>query len=282
MNISAINLNLVVVLDALLAERNVSRAGRRLGLSQPAVSNALAQLRLLLRDPLFVRAPAGVVPTERALALAGPVRAALATLEGALAPEAAFDPATAERTFVVAATDFMEFVLLPRLLARLAAEAPGIRLQLRSWPFHRVPEALATGEVDLALGFHAALPPRHRAETLFEDQFVVIVRKGHPRVGRRLSLDTYASLSHILVTQEASSQGVVDLALARLGRQRTVGLRTSHFLMVPPIVAATDMVAALSVFVAEWHARVLPLAIFRPPVALERGNTDIAKLLERF
>src|SRR5215471_14792467 len=122
MNISALNLNLLPVLDALLAERNVSRAGARLGLSQPAVSNALAQLRAILGDPLLVRGPRGMVPTERALALAGPLRGALAALERGLDPPRAFDAATAERSFTIVTSDFVAFVMLPRLLARLSRE----------------------------------------------------------------------------------------------------------------------------------------------------------------
>src|SRR5215831_14198435 len=125
MNISGLNLNLLPVLDALLAERSVSRAGTRLGMSQPAVSNALAQLRAVLGDPLFVRGPRGMVPTERALALAAPLRAALAQIEQGLGPNPPFDPATAQRRFTLLTNDFVAFTLLPRLLARLSREAPG-------------------------------------------------------------------------------------------------------------------------------------------------------------
>src|SRR5882672_6931135 len=131
MNIAGLNLNLLPVLDALLAERSVSRAGTRLGLSQPAVSNALAQLRELLGDPLLVRKGAGMAPTERALALAGPLRAALLALEQGLEPAATFDPAKTERDFTIMTNDFVAFAMLPRLLPRLEREAPGVRLQVR-------------------------------------------------------------------------------------------------------------------------------------------------------
>src|SRR5687767_2838817 len=123
MDMRSVNLNLLLVLDALLIERHVSRAARRLGLSQPAVSHALGQLRALLNDPLLVRSGAGMAPTERALALADPLHAALGALAATIAPPAAFDPARAERTFAIAATDFVEFMLLPRLLAKVAREA---------------------------------------------------------------------------------------------------------------------------------------------------------------
>src|SRR4051812_17824181 len=154
MNISAVNLNLLPVLDALLAERSVSRAGARLGLSQPAVSNALAQLRALLGDPLLVRKAGGMAPTERALALAGPLGAALLALEQGLEPPAAFDPATAARDFTIATNDFVAFVMLPRLLARLQHEAPHVHLQVRAWQEHVVPSDLGRGDADMMLGFN--------------------------------------------------------------------------------------------------------------------------------
>jgi DNA-binding transcriptional LysR family regulator len=271
MDIRGLNLNLLVVLDALLAERHVSRAARRLGLSQPAVSNALAQLRGLLGDPLFVRGHAGMVPTPRALALAAPLRAALAGLEEALG-QPGFEPATAQLTFVIAASDFVEFVLIPRLLARLSREAPGVKLQLPSWPHTRVPPGLDSGEIDLTIGFFGSLPAGHHQGPLFPDGFACVVRKDHPRVGKKLTLETYLSLQHVLVTTETAGPGVVDLALEKLGKSRTVGLRLSHFLMVPPIIAATDFVAALSDRVVEAFAAPLQLRVLAPPLPLPRGT----------
>lgn len=273
MNMASGNLNLLVTLDALLAEGHVSRAARRLGLSQPAVSNALAQLRSWLGDPLLVRSGAVMIPTERARALAGPVRAALQTLQAALeAPS--FDPARAARTFVLATTDFVEFVMLPRLLARVAARAPGVHFRVVSWPHHRVPPTLESGEVDLWIGFTGELPPGHKQQDLFPDEFVCIVRKDHPRVGKRLTLKTYASLAHLLVTTDSEGPGVVDLALAKVNLRRTVALRMSHFLMVPAVVAATDHVAALSRRVAEPFAKLLPLRVLPPPLPLPRGTVQ--------
>lgn len=272
--LAGLNLNLLVVLDALLTERHVSRAAARVGLSQPAVSNALAQLRHLLGDPLLVRSGRTMVATVRAQALAVTLRAALASLEGALAPPS-FDPARAERTFVIAATDFVEFVLLPKLLARLAQVAPGLRLQLRAHPHHRVSPLLETGEADLQIGFYPDVPAGHHTQPLFGDEFVCIVRRDHPRVGKRLTLKTYATLQHILVS-ESSGPGVVDVALAEIGLTRTVALRTSHFLMVPPIVAATDFVAAVGRRVAAAFVRYLPLRVLPVPLPVPRGTVGQA------
>lgn len=276
MNASGWNLNLLVVLDALIAERSVSRAGRRLGLSQPAVSNALAQLRSVLGDPLFVRSGTGMVPTDRALALAQPVRSALALIEAAITPEARFDPARTKRTFVVATTDFAAFVLLPALLARLEREAPGVRLQVTSWPYHRVPPTLATGEVDLMIGFYERVPPGHEHARLFEDRFACVVRRGHPRVRRRMTLATYLELGHVIVSQEPNAPGVVDDVLAKRGRSRSVVLRLSHFLLVPHVIAGSDLVAALSERVARPFAQQgLPLQLFPMPLAVPTGHVGM-------
>ena len=267
MNIAALNLNLLPVLDALLAERSVSRAGVRLGLSQPAVSNALAQLREVLKDPLLVRKAGGMAPTERALALAGPLRAALLSLEQGLEPAAAFDAANAERDFTIMTNDFVAFAMLPRLLARLQREAPRVRLQVRAWQEHTIPADLARGDADLVLGFNRGLPAGHHATPLFEDRFIFVARKGHPLVPGKITLATYTKLAHVIVSQEPNARGVVDDVLAQRGLTRNVALRVSHFLLVPPIVAATDYVAALSEIVARPMAQSLRLQLLKMPLA---------------
>ena len=266
MNIAALNLNLLPVLDALLAERSVSRAGTRLGLSQPAVSNALAQLREVLKDPLLVREAGGMAPTERALALAGPLRAALLSLEQGLEPAAAFDPGAAERDFTIMTNDFVAFAMLPRLLARLQREAPRVRLQVRAWQEHSLPADLARGDADLVLGFNRGLPAGHHATPLFEDRFVFVARKGHPLVRGKITLATYTKLAHIIVSQEPNARGVVDDVLAQRGLTRNVALRVSHFLLVPPIIATTDYVAALSEIVARAMVTRLPLQLLKMPL----------------
>src|SRR5688572_1696397 len=274
MNVSlqTLNLNSLLVLDALCREQNVTRAAKRLGLTQSAVSNALAQLRQTLGDPLFVRARRGVVPTERALALAGPVRQALAIVESALGAGGGFDASTSTRTFVIAASDYTEYVVLPHLLRRLEKEAPGVRVEVRSWGRHEVPPTLETGEVDLMLGYYGALPAGHHEEPLFQEEYVCIVRRSHPAVGRRLTLKRYLELSHVLVTQLPGGLGSVDAALGRLGLSRRVGARVSHFLMVPHLVAVTDMAAALSRRVAEPAVKHLKLSQFAPPLALPKST----------
>ncbi len=270
-NIAAVNLNLLVAFEALLAERNVTRAARRLGVTQSAVSNALRQLRVLFDDPLFLRRSTGVEPTPRALALAEPVRRGLAALGEALAPPR-FEPETASRTFVVATSDYVELVLLPSLLARLAKEAPGIRLEIVPWGLHEVPPALSRGEADLMLGYYSRLPPSHRDTRLFSEQFTCIARRGHPRIRGKVSAKAWTSVPHVVVSQRPGSPSGVDRALAARGLSRTIGVRVSHFSIVPQIVARTDFVAALSRRIAEPAAKALRLFTFAPPVPLPTSH----------
>ncbi len=272
--LSAWNLNLLVVFDALMVERNVGRAGLLLGLSQPAVSHALAQLRVELDDPLFVRTASGVAPTERAFALLAPIKTALALIGDAVAP-IRFDPSSAQDTFTLSATDFVEFVMLPKLLAHLEKVAPNVRLQLRPWPHHRVPPFLQAGEVDVALGFFEGAPVGHQKAKLFEDSFVCTARVGHPLIKKRLSLSGYLKLKHVIVTADPQARGVVDDVLATRGLVRDIGLRLSHFLMVPAVVAATDLVAALSYRVAEPMAATLPLQLLPIPFAVPGGTVSM-------
>jgi DNA-binding transcriptional LysR family regulator len=275
MNITGLNLNLLPVLDALLAERSVSRAGARVGLSQPAVSNALAQLRAHFEDPLLVRKAGGMAPTERALALAGPLRAALLALQQGLEPAATFDPGAASRDFTIMTNDFVAFAMLPRLLARLQHEAPGVRLQVRAWQEHVVPSELARGDADLVLGFNRGLPVGHHAAPLFEDRFVFVARKGHPKVRGRITLATYTKLAHVLVSHEPNARGVVDDVLAQRGLTRNVALRVSHFLLVPPILAATDYVAAQSQLVARPVADSLNLQLLKMPIEVPGATVQV-------
>jgi len=274
MNITAANLNLFVAFDALLAERSVSRAARRVGITQSAMSNSLRHLRALLGDPLFLRSSHGIVPTPRALELAAPVREALRLLERALSPRG-FDPAAATRTFTLFASDYVEFVLLPRLLGQTSRHAPGVRIQTLPWGLHQVPDEIARGSADLMIGFYDKVPAHHREEILFEERYACIVRKGHPVVKGRLTLRTYTSLKHIMVSQSAGATSGIDRALAELGHSREVSLRVSHFLNVPMLVANTDLVAALSRRVAEPFTRMLPLRLFDPPLRLRTSRVGM-------
>ncbi len=276
-NLDGVDLNLLRVLDALLTERHVTRASKRLGLSQPATSHALARLRALLGDPLFVRTPRGLAPTARASQLAGPLRAALAALEQAVAGGGSFDPATARRTFTLATADYGAFVIVPRLVERVQREAPGVDLwvrALRDDPF----EQLALGDVDVVVGPLMAVAPRAsiHARPLYEERFVCMVRKDHPRVKRSLDLDTWAALPHAFVAPRGTPGGVVDEALASAGRSRRVVLAVPHFLVAPHVVAGSDLVLTIGARVAAPFVEMLPVKVFPPPVALPGFKVSLA------
>jgi len=272
MDLRSVNLNLLAAFDALMAERSVTRAARRMGVTQSAMSSSLAQLRRLMDDPLFRRAPHGIEPTPRAVELAGPVREGLRHFARALGKRT-FDPAADARTFVVAASDYVELVLLPPLLERVAREAPGVRIEVRPWGLQEVPRSLALGEVDLVLGYYDEVPARHRDELLFDEVYTCIVRRDHPTVRKELSLAKWLALPHVLVSQRGESPGSVDRALAARGLARTIGARVSHFLLVPVLVARTDLVAAIGARVAATFANPLRLRAFAPPVALPSART---------
>jgi DNA-binding transcriptional LysR family regulator len=271
MDLRAVNLNLLAALSALLEERSVTRAAKRMGVTQSAMSSSLAQLRTLFDDPLFRRGAHGIEPTPRALALAAPLSEGLRLLERTLSSEP-FDPATSKRVFVLAASDHVEMIILPGLMQRLSESAPGIRIEVRPWGLQEVPAMLARGEADLMIGFYGALPPRHEQEPLFEDAYTCIVRRKHPRVNKRLSLKTWLELEHVLVSQQRGARGSVDRALEAMGLSRKIGAQVSHFLLVPLLVARTDMVAAVSEFVADAFAGPFGLQRFAPPIPLPAGR----------
>ncbi len=255
MNLAAVDLNLLVVLDALLEEGSVTRAARRVGLSQPATSNALARLRELVGDPLFVRSGRGLVPTPRARSLAVPVRRGLAELGAALAPPFAFDPRTARRTFAIAMPDIAELVLLPPLLARLRRDAPGITI--------RVVPRTADG-ADLAIGMLDGRAPR--GAPLFTLRFVCLIRRDHPRVGTRLSLARFLELEHVLVAPGGGA-GLIDELLAKRGLERRVALTLAHFFSAAMVVSRTDLVMSATSVLADVVERILPVRAVRHPLA---------------
>lgn len=263
MNLAAIDVNLVVALDALLSERNVTRAAKRLGLGQSAASHALARLRRLFDDALLVKVGRELVLTERASALVGPCSSAVAELKRLFETRTQFDPRTARRTFRIVATDNLEVYVLPRLSAILAKEAPFIELR-----FHHLnpdwPSALLRGDFELKLGRSSKLAPGLRSEELFRDRIVCVARRGHP-VGRRLSLRQYASLSHILVAPGGSEPGFIDQALAAAGLERRVAITVPHFLAALCAVAHSDSVltvpARLLSAVPGLRLRTVPLPV---------------------
>jgi DNA-binding transcriptional LysR family regulator len=275
-NLAALDLNLLVVLEALLAERHVARAAGRVGLSPSATSHALARLRRLLGDPLLVRDKHALVPTPRAEALAPRLADGLASLRAVLAPPAVFDPATARRTFVLGLADYAQFILLPPLLTRLAETAPHVDLVARDFPLERPPERFDELDVLVApgrgltradpIGPHAGL----RERRLFRERFVCVARRDHPRIGKKLDLATFVAVPHAFIAPRGTRGGVVDDLLAERGLSRRVALMVQHFLVAPHAVAGSDLVITLAERVARAFASHLPLTIHEPPLAIPR------------
>jgi DNA-binding transcriptional LysR family regulator len=269
-NLGGIDLNLLPVLDALLIERSVTRAARRVGLSQPATSHALARLRAIIGDPLLVRTPRGMMPTARAQALVGPVREALSIVGGALASAPPFDPARVRRRFFISASDYAEFVLLPRLVAALARAAPGVEVWAQ--PFKESWAAdLARGDVDVVVAPLRGLGDTQgavgvRAQQLFEDRFVCVMRRAHPLATKKLTLERFARADHALVAPRGKPGGVVDDVLAAHGLERRVVVAVPHFLVAPYILAETDLILTVAERVARAMVRGLPLVLVAPPL----------------
>jgi DNA-binding transcriptional LysR family regulator len=270
MDIGSLELRLLAAFEAVLRERGVTAAANALGLTQPAVSQALAKLRRALGDPLFVRAPHGVDPTPRALELAGPVADILRLARERLGQPAAFDPARAERTFTVFATDAGAVVFTPRVVRRLARVAPGIRIRIAPIVAGRFPGALAEGEADLAFGAFPVLRGGFFQQRLYSDDYVCLVRRAHPSVRTGLPFELYARLPHVVVSAQGTGHGhaLIERMLVRRLPPGRIAVRVPSFLAAPMIVAQSDCVLTVPRRVAAAFARPLGLRVLPPPLAL--------------
>lgn len=269
-NLSAIDLNLLVVLDAVLEEGSATRAAARLHITQSAVSNALRRARELFGDELVVRRPYGLAPTSRALAIAPTLRGVLDGARSVLAGAPAFDPATTTRCFTIACSDAIGVTVLPALLRRMRVHAPRARIRMITIERMVATDGLARGEVDLLVGIPPVLASAWRAEPVYNDPMSCIVRKGHPTIGKSLTLARYASASHVEVALFGEPDDLVDRALAKHGRTRTVAIAVPHFTSVPLAVLETECIATLSTRIARAFAARMPLVVLRPPVRLPR------------
>lgn len=266
-DLSAINLNLLVALDALLREAHVTRAAKRAGVSQSAMSHQLAALRELFGDALLVRGAEGMELTPRALQLREPLHAALGRIQEVLRDPADFVPATASGRFVIGSSDSLGAFILPSLLGRLSRLAPGVEVAfVESTPrdFHRL---LGANEVQLTIG--AMVREAGLEETLlFEDSFVCALRAGHPALERPFDLAHFVELEHVLVIPTGAGAGFVDEALSEHGLTRRVALRTTSSLVAPVVVAQTDLVLTAPRHSLLDAAPRLGLTLLRPPVEL--------------
>jgi DNA-binding transcriptional LysR family regulator len=286
------DLNLVVAFDALARERSVTRAAQRVGITQSAMSHALRRLRDLLGDELMVRGRSGMVLTPRAESLAVPVRSGLVTLGRALSEPARFEPASARRAFCMASPDLFDVLVLPPLLERIRVEAPGVDIRVIPIDERQLPDQLETGEVDVAITPLIDRTDDEQAEgdapgllrkKLLHDRFACLIRADHPilggKRGRReppaLSLESYAAVSHVLVSPSGEGPGLVDRALAKHGLKRRVALRIPHFYAGLAIVAKSDLILTAPAALARLIPGNLPVVALRAPLRLPGHSVNL-------
>jgi len=271
MKLHQLDLNLLLALDALMQERNVTRAAERLFISQPAMSHALNRLRRFFDDPLLVRTPQGMLPTPRALGLHAGVRQALLLVEQQLSSPEGFDPQTSQRRFVISTTDYVECVLIPPLIARLRQLAPGVHIEIDILR-DRLPEAeLAEGRIDLVLGFdeYMQVPPHLSRETWLTEPLSGLVRRDHPQIGAALSLDELIAMPHVFHSPLGTRESIVDQFLASQGLSRRIFVNSQSYMSAAAIVSQTDYLLVLpakvaSLLAAAWSLRQVALPSAMP------------------
>jgi DNA-binding transcriptional LysR family regulator len=243
MDSKRLDLNLLVTLETLLVEQNVTKAAARLHLSQPAVSAQLNRLRHEFDDPLLIPAQRGMTPTAKAMELLDPLRRALDQVRATVATHRNFDPAKAELTFAIACTDYLQAAVRP-LVVELRKRAPGVRVALHNLDVPQLEVQMVRGDVDLALMTPQVAPPSLRTRHLFDERYVLIGRRNHPRLRDGITVAEFAQLEHVIVSLNGGGFVTpVDNALAALGHRRNAVLSAASFLFVPEIVSHSDFVA---------------------------------------
>jgi DNA-binding transcriptional LysR family regulator len=269
-NLAKVDLNLLVALDALLAERSVTKAAGRVGLGQSAMSHNLARLRQLFDDELLVRARDGMRPTPRALELADRVRIALSDIEAIVTRADKFDPATTERTFRIGLPDSVEMLVGPKLLAIGCKEAPGIRFRFYSTDERQILEEIDADNIDLGIGI-GTFPEgqvHHKRRLLATDSYLCMFSAAKVGLKPPISLKDYVRLPHVLTSLRRGERGVVDDVLEKIGKSRKIALVTPRFVGVPFLVAGAPVVTTMHARLARIFARELDLALSRVPIEL--------------
>lgn len=264
----AVDLNLLIVLDAVLAERNVTRAAERLGMTQPAVSNALTRLRLLFDDALLVRRGKEMAPTPRALSLTGPIRGALDLIRASLACPDAFD-CTASHTFRLGIQDLGEAILLPRFLQWLEQLGARVRLDIRREPGAALHDEMRLGKVELVLD-HVVIPGEEfRRERVLDLELVPLVRRDHPTVGQALTLDEYVALEHVILEPREGQTNLAEQALALVGRSRRVRVQVPHYFSMPYLVSQSNLACTLPLPLARLFEQHFPVRVVSCPLPIQ-------------
>ena len=266
MNLKETDLNLFKAFDVIYTEKNLTKAGEVLGITQPAVSNALSRLREMFNDELFIRSSKGMLPTPVAQDIIGDIREALGLMNKTISQTDSFDPLTSEITFKVSIGDSSEYRLLPLLMKELTKQAPQITVESFLIPRKDTPLELSAGNVDFCIDppVHSDLSLRH--QKIYEDDYVLIVRKGHPITKKKkITMEDYLALSHMHVSNRKSGIGIVDMALNKLGLSRKISLRSQNFLVAPYVIERSDM----TITTTKCFAKHPGLEIIKLPFSIE-------------
>lgn len=270
--LGAFDLNLLLVFNQIMREGNVTRAAERLGKTQSAVSQSLKRLRMLLKDPLFLRTQEGLVPTHRAEQLAPQVQALLDSIQTLIKPPLPFDPLRESAQLKLIMSDYSQLVILPSLLQTVAALAPNTELLVIPG-YDDLEQRLLSGEAQVGFGVKLHDSPHLLQRKLLDDEIVCLIRNNHPLVQETLSLETYLQLDHILIAPRGRPGSYMDSALEAMNRTRRVVLRIPNFMAVPELIAKTDHVVLLPLRIARWWEQRLPVRVFPPPLAVPGFST---------
>lgn len=267
MDITKLDLNLLVIFETMLRLQNVSRAAEAMGMSQPALSFALNKLRTLFGDPLFIRGSRGMQPTPRAQQLCGTLHSVLDLIRIDLLQKPVFDPKTAQRTFTFNMSDIGEMIFLPTVLKRLSAAAPGVSIKTVSTPHRLLEDALQSGDVDLIMGYYPGLAGAAiYQQRLCTRDFVCIMRKDHPGIGDRMSLKQFLQAGHVVVQPAGRSHEQFETELEQQGLTRKIVLSVAHYIALPTIIAESDLIATVPHAVGSNFAKLANIKVLRPPM----------------
>ena len=269
------DLNLLRVFDAMMSEHNMTAAGARLGLTQPAMSHALKRMREQCNDPLFVRTTGGMTPTEYARGLAGPISQAIGVISNALEANVTFSPASSTRTFRLLMTDAAGVSFLPRLIPYLQKVAPGVTVVAMQQSREQYRHALESGAADLAIGQLPEIQRDFHQQHLYDEAMVCLLRRDHPKIGRNFSLRQFIEAGHVIITAPAHSDGLVKRALGKRAARRRIALQVPHHMAVPLVLSGSDLIAVVAKTVAEvflpmGQLKVLPLPFPVQPVEVRQ------------
>ncbi|PSH62121.1 LysR family transcriptional regulator [Phyllobacterium sophorae] len=268
MDIRRLDLNLLLLLNGLHRQQNLSAVARTLGLSQPAASAGLRKLRAFFEDPLFLPTGRGMKPTPFAESIAASVASVLTIVERDLLHKPVFLPLESDRVFTITTPDIGVPIFVPPILERIRAEAPKVNLKCVACPHAELEDRMEQGEIDLAIGYFPDLAgPNIVIEALFDHPFTCIVSKRHPTIGDTLSIEQFLAADHLVVTQQGRSQEIFERRVQELKLQRRILLQLPHFMNVPQMIAQSDMIATVPLSLGAWYAHI-GLKLLPPPITI--------------